>query len=305
MSLRLLCPHSHLRTASISPDGSTLLSCGDSSTVHLHRISPWAPGMPLKFEHIASYMLPQATMDNSSLITTPPISPYLPYAFVDGQWTVGGGPSCSCFSTAWNSDGSKFAVASQEGMVVVWDVRSGEPLPKARWETSRRDLKRPEAPSLSQISPQTHPRLFPSMAMGILDEGEFDRVAAAAAAAAASDEHLQSFYASDPWVFVDSNVHAPAWGVRNVKFSKNTSGQEVLVFTEVCSQLFISYLYADLNYSIARFVRSRYRRGYVRETRRHPHTSYSFTCERIACEYERAARHGPGPGISRSLGCRA
>lgn len=208
----------YARAASISPDGSTLLSCGDSSTVHLHRISPWAPGMPLKFEHIASYTLPQPTIDNSSLITTPPISPYLPYAFVDGQWTVGGGPSCSCFSTAWNSDGSKFAVASQEGMVVVWDVRSEEPLPKARWETSRRDLKSPETARSQQATEEESNVAVPT-----------------------EEEHLQALYTSDPWVFVDSNVHAPAWGVRSVKFSKNISGQEVLVFTEVrrsfCSSL--------------------------------------------------------------------
>ncbi len=224
--------------------------------------------MPLKFEHIASYTLPQSTLDKPSLITTPPISPYLPYAFVDGQWTVGGGPTCSCFSTAWNSDGSKFAVASQEGVVVVWDVRSGEPLPRARWETSRRDLQRPEVPHshplFSQVSPDTHPHLFSSMAMGIMDEREFDRAAASVAAAAASasaDEHLQSLYTSDPWMAVDSSVHAPAWGVRNVKFSNNTNGQEVLVFTEVI--FLFTPLSVALNSTIACIVRARYRRRYV------------------------------------------
>ncbi|KLO07961.1 hypothetical protein SCHPADRAFT_1001276 [Schizopora paradoxa] len=226
-ALKLTVPINH---TSISPDGSTLLSCGDSSTVHLHRISPWAPGMPLKFEHIASYTLPQPSIDNSSLMTTPPISPYLPYAFVDGQWTVGGGPLCSCFSTAWNSDGSKFAVASQEGMVVVWDVRSGEPLPKARWETSRRDLKPPEA---ARTPATTNSRSHPSVAMGTAEEELIP----------SAEEHLQTLYTSDPWVFVDSNVHAPAWGVRCVKFSKNISGQEVLVFTEHAS--FVHVIDAD------------------------------------------------------------
>jgi WD40 repeat protein len=32
------------------------------------------------------------------------------------------------FSTSFSNDGTKFAVASQEGVVVVWDVRSTKPL---------------------------------------------------------------------------------------------------------------------------------------------------------------------------------
>lgn len=36
--------------------------------------------------------------------------------------------SDAAFSTAWSSDGSKYAVASQSGTVKVWDVRSSKPL---------------------------------------------------------------------------------------------------------------------------------------------------------------------------------
>lgn len=34
------------------------------------------------------------------------------------------------FSVSWTSDSEKFAVASQDGSVTVWDVRSTEPLCK-------------------------------------------------------------------------------------------------------------------------------------------------------------------------------
>ena len=37
-------------------------------------------------------------------------------------------PVPASFSTAFSANGSKFAVASQEGVVVVWDVRSSKPL---------------------------------------------------------------------------------------------------------------------------------------------------------------------------------
>lgn len=33
----------------------------------------------------------------------------------------------ACFSTAWSSDGRRYAVASQDGTVKVWDVRSSKP----------------------------------------------------------------------------------------------------------------------------------------------------------------------------------
>jgi WD40 repeat protein len=33
-----------------------------------------------------------------------------------------------CFSTSWSKDGRKFAVASQDGQVTIWDHRSSRPL---------------------------------------------------------------------------------------------------------------------------------------------------------------------------------
>lgn len=46
-------------------------------------------------------------------------------------------PLTASFSTAFSSDGLKFAVASQEGLLAVWDVRSTKPLKIFQTEKSR------------------------------------------------------------------------------------------------------------------------------------------------------------------------
>ncbi|KAJ7111964.1 hypothetical protein C8R44DRAFT_256050 [Mycena epipterygia] len=87
--------------SSISPDGRTLLSVGDSSKIFLHRLTGGA--------HVTS--TPIATLN------LPPTSnPFSSHALV------------ASFSTAFSADGSKYAVAAQEGAVAVWDVRSTRPL---------------------------------------------------------------------------------------------------------------------------------------------------------------------------------
>lgn len=98
-SLRLDVPINH---SSISPDGRTLLSVGDSSNVYFHHISG---GARLTFSPIKTLTIP-----------APDTSPYLSSSLA------------ASFSTAFSSDGMKFAVASQEGVVAVWDVRSCKPL---------------------------------------------------------------------------------------------------------------------------------------------------------------------------------
>ncbi|ESK82449.1 hypothetical protein Moror_8566 [Moniliophthora roreri MCA 2997] len=100
-SLRLSVPINH---SSISPDGRTLLSVGDSSKVYLHRISG---GSRLEFSHITTLQIP------------PPDRSPLNYTSTS---------LAASFSTAFSTDGTKYAVASQEGVVAVWDVRSTKPL---------------------------------------------------------------------------------------------------------------------------------------------------------------------------------
>ncbi|KAJ7767138.1 hypothetical protein B0H16DRAFT_1262741, partial [Mycena metata] len=87
--------------SSISPDGRTLLSVGDSSKVFLHRLTGGA----------------RVTATPIAILTLPPTpTPFSSPALV------------ASFSTAFSADGSKYAVASQEGAVAVWDVRSTKPL---------------------------------------------------------------------------------------------------------------------------------------------------------------------------------
>lgn len=87
----------------MSPDGRTLLSVGDSTKVFLHRISG---GSRLTFDPITTLSVPPP--DPSSLYFTSNLA--------------------ASFSTAFSANGTKFAVASQEGSVVIWDVRSSKPL---------------------------------------------------------------------------------------------------------------------------------------------------------------------------------
>ncbi|KAG7451409.1 uncharacterized protein BT62DRAFT_961259 [Guyanagaster necrorhizus] len=99
--LELRVPINH---SSISPDGRTLLSVGDTSKVFLHRL---IGGSRINIHPIATLSLP------------PPEASPLPYAST---------ALVASFSTSFSSDGTKYAVASQEGVVAVWDVRSTKPL---------------------------------------------------------------------------------------------------------------------------------------------------------------------------------
>ncbi|KAL1949559.1 hypothetical protein VTO73DRAFT_8440 [Trametes versicolor] len=102
--------------SSVSPDGRTLLCVGDSPDVYLHRITG---GSRISFA-------PIATLSLSSYIQQSHSSAFAPVSSVPAS-----------FSTSFSADGSKFAVASQEGVVVVWDVRSTKPLKVFHTDKSR------------------------------------------------------------------------------------------------------------------------------------------------------------------------
>ncbi|KAG6827267.1 hypothetical protein H0H92_012531 [Tricholoma furcatifolium] len=108
--LNLNVPINH---SSISPDGRTLLSVGDSAKVYLHRMTG---GSRISFSPIATLKLP------------PPTNTHINYASAS---------LTASFSSAFSADGSKFAVASQEGLLAVWDVRSSRPLKVFQTEKSR------------------------------------------------------------------------------------------------------------------------------------------------------------------------
>ncbi|KZT67437.1 hypothetical protein DAEQUDRAFT_673322 [Daedalea quercina L-15889] len=105
--------------SSISPDGRTLLCVGDSPDVFLYRITG---GAHLSFDPIAKLSL----------------APYIansPFYYTPSTLSINSVPAS--FSTAFSADGSKFVVGSQEGAVVVWDVRSTKPLKVMQTNKSR------------------------------------------------------------------------------------------------------------------------------------------------------------------------
>lgn len=117
-------------------------------------------------------------------------------------------PVPASFSTAFSANGSKFAVASQEGAVVVWDVRSTKPLKVIQTDKER---------SL----PSSHGT---SSASGWL------------------------YGSSQAWEWGRGHGKAPGWGVRSVKFSPRGVGREVLTFTEVSSCAWLGNNCVDRTY---------------------------------------------------------
>ena len=101
---------SYSPSASISPDGRTLLSVGDSPQIYLHQLTG---GSCVTFVPIVTLHVP------------PPDARFY-------------SPSLSAsFSTAFSHDGVKFAVASQEGVVAIWDVRSTKPMKVIQTDKTR------------------------------------------------------------------------------------------------------------------------------------------------------------------------
>lgn len=169
--------------ASISPDGRTLLSVGDSPDVYLHRITG---GAHVRFTQMEKLSL-------SPYITTFPSYAYGLYSPYHSTT-----PVPASFSASFSANGSKFAVASQEGVVVVWDVRSTKPLKVIQTNKSRAN------PTSSAATDRGH------------------------ASGGASGWLYDS-----PWDWGRGSGRAPGWGVRSVKFSPRGVGREVLTFTEV------------------------------------------------------------------------
>ena len=77
--------------ASVSPDGRKMVAVGDSSQVFLYNVTPEGD-----YEKVSSL-----TASNDA-----------------------------GFSCAWNQSSDKFAVASQDGFVSVWDIRNSEKIAK-------------------------------------------------------------------------------------------------------------------------------------------------------------------------------
>lgn len=222
----------------------------------------------LVFESLATYTIPVPTpppaassiyeaqgLPQTSLI--PPDSPtYLPYNFVNGDWvlmpfqyaTHPNGTNSSihgwlpmqappaCFATAWSADGTRFAVAGQEGAVRVWDVRCSEPLEGACWETGPSDERNTRTASGSFVSSSTDLQYNISQS----DEDELSRGGTIGEGPLSPSELPGYMNRSEVNGIHWPEAQSPSlpWGVRALKFSRNASGKEVLVFTEVSTKVF-------------------------------------------------------------------
>jgi len=91
--------------ASVSPDGRKMVVVGDSSEVYLFDISAGGYQRMATLTGISAVRLTRPKL-TSTLIASQDAG----------------------FSASWNSSSDKFAVASQDGYVSVWDVRSTEKL---------------------------------------------------------------------------------------------------------------------------------------------------------------------------------
>ncbi|KAI9511910.1 hypothetical protein F5148DRAFT_1167363 [Russula earlei] len=181
-TLRLEVPVNH---SSISPDGRTLLSVGDSPQVYLHGMTG---GARITFTPLAQLTLPPFDSPSS----------------VHPLHSAGALPAS--FSTAFSPSGSKFAVASQEGMVAVWDVRSRKPMKVFTTDRSR--------------APPGGP-------------GGMGRSGSRATGTASG------WLYEDSWDWTMPGHKAPGWGVRNVKFNSGVGGKEIMTFTEHTSLLHV------------------------------------------------------------------
>ncbi|KAF9037704.1 hypothetical protein BJ165DRAFT_1375364, partial [Panaeolus papilionaceus] len=191
--------------SSISPDGRTLISVGDSNKVYFHHMSG---GSYITFTPIMTLTIPAPI--------TPPSSPVAYYTSA---------ALAASFSTAFSRDGSKFAVASQEGVVAVWDVRcTSSPLKTFQSERVRSAELGAGGRGVGAGSSSTYD------ATGTLHGGN----------GGASD-----WLSDDPWEWT-RGTKAPGWCVRSVKF--NTAheqadvggrGREVMVFSEHTSLIHI------------------------------------------------------------------
>jgi len=163
---------------------------GDSNKVYFHRITG---GAQVTFSPITNLVIPP-----------PDSSP------------LGISSLAASFSTAFSSDGSKFAVASQEGVVAVWDVRSTSK-PIKVFQTDKT-------------------RVPGGNASGFVGNGA-----------------ATGWLSDDPWEWTRGNK-APGWCVRNVKFNGGEGarlGKEILAFTEVSysASCFVHFYESGLHFT--------------------------------------------------------
>lgn len=157
---------------------------GDSNKIYFHQITG---GARISFQPITTLVIPPP--DSSPLAYSSSSSPVYPASSYTSL--------AAAFSTAFSGDGSKFAVASQEGVVAVWDVRSTKPMKVFHTNKTR--------------------------GSGLEGSG------------AVGNGGASGWLSDDPWEWT-RGTKAPGWCVRSVKFNSGEGarlGREVMAFTEV------------------------------------------------------------------------
>lgn len=170
----------------------------------------------------------------------------------------------AAFSTAWSSDGMSYAVASQDGCVKVWDVRSSIPLTELRGvENSRRRRPVPK-PVVSSSNGRRGWAVPPGMDPPLADGSQYMPISPPAPLPLSSlfglptSSHYYGYSHLDGGghfgtpgpisgaTMVPSDASIPDRemelvipGVRSLKFVKS-GGREVLAFAEVMFKLHLN-----------------------------------------------------------------
>ncbi|WWC89956.1 uncharacterized protein L201_004885 [Kwoniella dendrophila CBS 6074] len=169
--------------SSLSPDLKTMVSVGDSTEVSIFEIIDGGR----EFRKIAVY---------------------------DAATDAG-------FSTSWSKDGRKFAVASQDGQVTVWDHRSSKPL--AMFHTSADRSSNPSEPSFMNDISASHLSNSPSSS----SSGEWNLVGPEGIT-------LRDPITGTPRTGTSTSGKEAA---RVVKFSPEGSNRDLMVFSEENSNI--------------------------------------------------------------------
>ncbi|CDS01025.1 uncharacterized protein SPSC_01063 [Sporisorium scitamineum] len=178
--------------SSLSPDQRTLIAVGDTAEVFIHSVS--RSGEHVK---LATYT---ASSD-------------------------------ACFSTTWTPDGSKFAVASQDGVVSVWDVRSSKKL--ASVNTSQASA-RSGAARVAKFSPCGRFLAFTEHMnfWNITDTVTFQKTQTIPAPVAPATACSHDASSSSPSVSASSIVGGEGWLERRLaadeRFRTVTGGEEAI-----------------------------------------------------------------------------
>ncbi|TPX31257.1 hypothetical protein SmJEL517_g05377 [Synchytrium microbalum] len=173
-------------------DGTRLLICNNDETIKIYSL----PGL----QRMASLTLPTAvnyasvSPDGRKLVAVGDSNQVFLYDISAGGYhkvAALTGSNDAGFSCAWNEGSEKFAVASQDGVVSVWDIRSPEKLAKIESKQSPqvkgacRGIKFAQAGSVDLLMFSEHVSYF-----NLVDTRTFEHRQSIRVAPPGSDQHI-------------------------------------------------------------------------------------------------------------------